>query len=312
MSNIHPRTVNCQHRKKFTTVATARVSNHSRVRWSSSPALAAAAVMLLSVLGIRSASAGPTIYLFSVVNPSTTTAQKELTLLFSTNILVDNNKNPMGVVVSNLTTTALNADAKGKGIDFSGTPLVNPSGMGPTPAMGSVMAGVVSLVPGPTMFTGGTFTANVNNKQSPIFDPKLTIVVGKKDNGEVDITNTDTQTVYFENVDADTNIADTDFIDPSTAQLDDDLNNQLYALDSEPNFSLAPGETETFAFGPDLGDNYTAVVFTASFDPRFSNSITEGFASDVEIPEPPAWTCLALCVALTLVLRRRNSVGSPG
>lgn len=306
MWNIYARTVDFQHRERFTTVATTRVSRHSRVCWSNSPALAVASVMLLSVLGTGSASADPTLYLFSVVNPSATTAQTDLRLMFSTNILVDKNNNPIGVTVSNLTTTSLVANSNGKGIDFTGKPQVNASGMGATPAAGSTMGGVVSLVPGNTMFTNGTFTDTLG-KAYNVFDPKLLIIVGKKDNGEVDITNTDTQTIYFENVDADTNIPSSDFVDPSAAQLSDDFNNQLYAQDSEPNFSLAPGAAETLALGPDLGDNYTAVVFTASFDPSFSfsDSITEGFASDVEIPEPASLLLLSTGLVAAWWMGRR-------
>jgi hypothetical protein len=243
------------------------------------------------------ALAGPTIVFFNFANPSTTSPATDLSLTFKSKIypnLAQSQSSP-------LTDNAV--DAAGMTITFTqrlGGPSVQPTTPANAKKGSNVASGVVWLAPGAATLTAAAFSYPVGADQK-VPMPMIKVIEGKKgNNGTVDIINDDSQAVYFEDVDVATGLDPSGFDDSSA-----DITDELFATSPEPSFSLQPGATESFLLGSDPGDDYTSVVFTDSYDPTFSSyTDTLGFASDV--PEPPAWSLLAIGAALILRLSARR------
>src|SRR4030095_887350 len=96
---------------------------------------------------------------------------------------------------------------------------------------------------------------------------QITVRGWKKDDGVILITNDDSQTLYFTGVLASTNIPSSNFLDPTESQLLALISSNLFATGPQSDFSLEPGQTKEIDLGPDMGDNYTSVIFTADFTP---------------------------------------------
>jgi PEP-CTERM motif len=248
--------------------------------------------------GIGSAYAGPVYIRYQVMNNDPTRTADDLTLTFNKPVLTEI-VNVMGMKATFI------KDAES--FTFGASVLQNP-GMTATftSATNSVKTGEVDL--GVVAFPEKTQGIKVvsgewsyplgANLAIPI--NQITVRGWKKDDGVILITNDDSQTLYFTGVLASTNIPSSNFLDPTESQLLALISSNLFAVDPQPDFSLAPGETKEIDLGPDMGDNYTSVIFTADFTPIPSSTATHlGFAGNDElVPEPASWMLLGLGLIL--------------
>jgi len=260
-------------------------------------------LVLLHVLvgsGVGSVYAGPVYMRYQVTNDDGAgRTATDLILVFNKTVLFEANS-PIDTV--SITFGAAELLGVGKGIEFSS----QTTGV----RMGEADVGVVAFpeeTQGVKALSGEWSYPVGANRAIPL--KQISVRGWKKDNGVVLITNDDSQTLFFTSVLASTNIPSSNFIDPSESQLLALISNNLFAVDPQPDFSLAPGQTKEIDLGLDLADNYTSVIFTADFTPTPSSTATRlGFAGDAElVPEPASWMMLGLGLLLIAGYRIKMS-----
>jgi hypothetical protein len=256
-----------------------------------------------SVLGIGPAVAGPIYVQYNVTNddPGGRIAN-DLEFTFNKTIQVNKQGQPTGARSGAFE----DQETKGaNGIHFSdGTVLANRQDVG-----------IVALNPGEATVGVKVTSAEwsyVVGANRAIAKPDVRVLVGKKDNGAIVITNDEpTLTVYFSTVRASADLPASLFLEPSESQLQALIENELYATGVVPDFSLLPGERREIDLGLVTGENYTSVVFTMDFSPTPSASATRlAFAGNLEIiPEPStaALAAIGLGLGLAVALRRRRA-----
>jgi hypothetical protein len=259
-------------------------------------------------LGIGQAMAGPTWAFWNFTNTSGATAN-DLTLNFTSAVTTNLNQvqnNPMTSATVSGNSVTFNAVNNSQNVPTQG----NCPGNFPSCSQDF---GMTLLAPGPTALTSANWSVLSGGTPPVVPLPKLFVIEGKAPNGNgmVSITNEDTQYVYFEDVETGTDIDESvlENEDTSSECGNDDLTDcELDATTAQANFSLAPGQTETFMLGADGGpgqDEYTSVIFTDSYDSDFDNSQMVGYAEDV--PEPSSLSLFAAALIIGLAKRRRRA-----
>lgn len=265
-------------------------------------------VLIASSLMAPFASADPIVIWYTVQNNDKARSAMDLTLQFNLPIDVNKTGDPVGAKSANFgSPETVDTKKAPNTIEFlNNQNLVMPGAhdqgtLQLSPPKKAANATVVSAAW--SYRAGANLAIPVN---------KIIVTVGKKDDGFISITNDGSQTVYFSNVLASTDLPSSEFLDTSDAALDARIANQLFATGAEPDFSLGPMTTWSTTLGPDTGDNYTSVVFTEdlSLTPS-SNAVRLGFAGNAEVPEPSFFSLLGLGSVLIassrwMVLTRRR------
>jgi hypothetical protein len=265
------------------------------------------AALLFSSLAAPLATAAPVVVWYSVTNDDTILGRVAQVLDLTFNQRINTGGGMLNPAIGAKSATfstpttckcSVLAGSGGQGISF-----------GPDGGIqaGKSDIGVLQLV-GPSVAVSalsGEFSYPVGDNR-PIPVKNITVTVGKRDDGEIDITNNESSTIFFSGVLASTDLSSSLFVDTSSSALDAQIANQLFATGMVPDFSLASGQTKTLTLGPVIGDNYTAVVFTADVTATPSPSAVRlGFAGNTELPEPGSFYLPAVALGLLAAYRRR-------
>jgi hypothetical protein len=263
-------------------------------RLSAALTLGLAAIFIGSAA--RPAAADPTIVVYTITNndPLKRVAT-DLSLTFDNPVLLDAAKDPIARSMawnSDGSNPASVTDKAGQVINFSG-------GKPGTVQFGKSDTGVVELKPGATKVTGSfSYPVGANTNDTP----KVTVFVGMKDDGVVQITNNDMQTLFFSNVLAASDLPNSDFngVDPDTL-----IGSNLDATTPLTDLtSLSPGQTYEHDFGVVNDADYTSVMFSVDYVTPTDTSPVLGFAGNSELPEPGAVGVLG--VGAMLLMRRKG------
>jgi hypothetical protein len=240
-------------------------------------------------IGGAVAHAVPIYAFYEIPNPDNARAAVGMELTFDQKILLKNG-DPDARSLSFARARLLDGSG-GKGVDFDmGSILVLQSDRGTV-----TLDAPAGRAPA-TKLTACTLVYNIGQNLA-CAKPDVKTRVGKKDNGAIQITNDDTQTVFFSNVKVSTDIPSSNFLDPAAV-----IANELFAVVSVADFSLEPGETLDIDLGTVTGDNYTSVVFTLDFTSTpSSDAMRLGFAGNQEVLPEPATVALLGCGVLGLL-----------